>query len=213
MHFTPGRVAALVEGVPVLLLAMILPAEAGDPLALVDPPPAVAEVPGPTVEAAAVLTRADADEWVAAETQTVPPSWFLADGWDTLPPPPPRGRPGPVARSTDPAPVRAPDPPPAGDVAAVVRAIAAERGWAEGPEWEGLVYVLNAETTTWNPHAQNPGSSAYGLFQFLDGTWAQTGYAKTSDPGDQTRAGLAYIAARYGAPSAAAAHHRANGWY
>lgn len=51
--------------------------------------------------------------------------------------------------------------------------------------------------------AQNPTSTAYGLFQFLDSTWAGYRYTKTSDPIDQTQAGMNYIKQRYGSPSAA----------
>jgi hypothetical protein len=65
----------------------------------------------------------------------------------------------------------------------------------------------------WNPNAQNPTSSAYGIPQFLDSTWAGTGIAKTSDPYRQIDAGLIYIENRYGSPCAAWAHFQANGWY
>lgn len=41
----------------------------------------------------------------------------------------------------------------------------------------------------WNPSAQNPGSSAYGIPQFLDSTWAGTGIAKTSNGYRQIDAG------------------------
>ena len=45
----------------------------------------------------------------------------------------------------------------------------------------------------WNPNAQNPTSTAYGIPQFLDSTWAGTGIAKTSDGYRQIDAGLIYI--------------------
>lgn len=64
-----------------------------------------------------------------------------------------------------------------------------------------------------NPHAQNPRSSAYGLFQFLNGTWDGYGYAKTSDPIVQTMAGLNYIYRRYNSPQRARGSQVSRGWY
>ncbi|RFU18931.1 aggregation-promoting factor C-terminal-like domain-containing protein [Geodermatophilus marinus] len=65
----------------------------------------------------------------------------------------------------------------------------------------------------WDPNAQNPTSTAYGIAQFLDSTWASTGIAKTSDGYRQIDAGLIYIENRYGTPCAAWAHSQANNWY
>ncbi|SHG32140.1 transglycosylase SLT domain-containing protein [Geodermatophilus nigrescens] len=65
----------------------------------------------------------------------------------------------------------------------------------------------------WNPNAQNPSSTAYGIPQFLDSTWASTGIAKTSDGYRQIDAGLIYIEERYGSPCAAWAHSQSTGWY
>ena len=65
----------------------------------------------------------------------------------------------------------------------------------------------------WNPDAQNPTSSAYGIAQFLDSTWAGTGIAKTSDGYRQIDAGLVYINSRYGSPCGAWSHSQANNWY
>ena len=65
----------------------------------------------------------------------------------------------------------------------------------------------------WNPNAQNPGSTAYGIPQFLDSTWASTGIAKTSDGYRQIDAGLIYIDKRYGSPCGAWAHSQSTGWY
>jgi hypothetical protein len=65
----------------------------------------------------------------------------------------------------------------------------------------------------WNPNAQNPTSTAYGIPQFLDSTWASTGIAKTSDGYRQIDAGLIYIENRYGSPCAAWSHSQANNWY
>ena len=65
----------------------------------------------------------------------------------------------------------------------------------------------------WNPNAENPSSSAYGIPQFLDSTWAGTGIAKTSDGYRQIDAGLIYIKNRYGSPCGAWGHSQSSGWY
>ena len=65
----------------------------------------------------------------------------------------------------------------------------------------------------WNPNAQNPYSTAYGIPQFLDSTWASTGIAKTSNPYRQVDAGLIYIRNRYGTPCGAWSFWRAHHWY
>jgi hypothetical protein len=65
----------------------------------------------------------------------------------------------------------------------------------------------------WNPNAANPSSSAYGIPQLLDSTWASTGIAKTSDGYRQIDAGLIYIDSRYGSPCGAWSHSESYGWY
>jgi SLT domain-containing protein len=106
---------------------------------------------------------------------------------------------------------------PAGPIVQVVQQTAAQFGWGTGAEWAAIEYIVSHESG-WNPTAQNPTSTAYGLFQFLDGTWASTGIAKTSDPSLQALAGMRYIGARYGDPINAqaywAAHHSydSGGW-
>jgi hypothetical protein len=65
----------------------------------------------------------------------------------------------------------------------------------------------------WNPNAQNPSSTAYGIAQFLDATWAGTGIAKTSDGYRQIDAGLIYIKNRFGSPCGAWSHSQSKGWY
>jgi hypothetical protein len=65
----------------------------------------------------------------------------------------------------------------------------------------------------WNPNAQNPSSTAYGIAQFLNSTWAGTGIAKTSDGYRQIDAGLIYIEKAYGSPCGAWAKSQSSGWY
>jgi hypothetical protein len=52
--------------------------------------------------------------------------------------------------------------------------------------------------SSWNPDAKNPKSTAYGLGQFLDKTWALVPQEKTSDPYDQLDAVFIYVENRYG---------------
>jgi hypothetical protein len=77
----------------------------------------------------------------------------------------------------------------------------------------GCLENLWGKESGWNPNAQNPSSSAYGIPQFLDSTWAGTGIAKTSDGYRQIDAGLVYIDSRYGSPCGAWSHSQSTGWY
>lgn len=76
--------------------------------------------------------------------------------------------------------------------------MAAERGWTGG-QWSALDKLIMGESG-WNNTAQNPTSTAYGIFQFLNSTWGAYGFQKTSDPRTQILAGYKYIASRYGTP-------------
>jgi hypothetical protein len=77
----------------------------------------------------------------------------------------------------------------------------------------GCLESLWGKESGWNPNAQNPTSTAYGIPQFLDSTWAGTGIAKTSDGYRQIDAGLIYIQQRYGSPCSAWGHSQSKGWY
>ena len=57
----------------------------------------------------------------------------------------------------------------------------------------------------WNPRADNPKSTAYGIPQLLK--------LKAKDPYIQIDLGLKYIAHRYGKPCKALAHHKMTGHY
>src|SRR3954453_9068558 len=65
----------------------------------------------------------------------------------------------------------------------------------------------------WNNKADNPSSTAYGIAQLLDSTWAHTGFKKTSDGYRQVDAGLVYIDKVYGTPCNAWGHSQKTGWY
>lgn len=85
-----------------------------------------------------------------------------------------------------------------------------KKGW--GGDWNSLNSLWTKESG-WNNTAQNPTSTAYGIPQFLNGTWATVGEKKTDDPASQIRAGLKYIDQRYGDPDKAWAHSKAKNWY
>ena len=88
----------------------------------------------------------------------------------------------------------------------------AASGFRSPAQFDCLDQLWEAESN-WNPDAQNPTSTAYGIAQFLDATWATTGIAKTSDPYRQIDAGLIYIDERYDTACNAWAFHQANNWY
>lgn len=84
-------------------------------------------------------------------------------------------------------------------------------GWT-GAQWNAL-YALGQRESGWNNFAQNPTSTAYGIAQFLDSTWATVGLSKTSIPAVQIAGMDKYIANRYGTPLNAWAHETRFGWY
>ena len=81
--------------------------------------------------------------------------------------------------------------------------------WATAPSLQNLVY----RESSFDPTAQNPSSTAYGLFQFLDSTWATVGGTKTSDAYRQCVYGLKYIKQRYGDPDKAWTFWVGHHWY
>lgn len=98
-----------------------------------------------------------------------------------------------------------------GDLVKSVEEVFARHGFT-GQQWEDAKWIINNESS-WNPNAQNPTSTAYGLFQFLDSTWATVGATKTSDPVAQADAGAKYMKQRYGTPTEARRFWEANNWY
>jgi hypothetical protein len=95
---------------------------------------------------------------------------------------------------------------------AILKSVAAGYGWATGAEWNALKAIMMQESGYDNV-AQNPTSTAYGMFQFLDTTWADVGGTKTSNALLQCIYGCKYIKQRYGDPIAAETFHLANGYY
>ena len=82
-----------------------------------------------------------------------------------------------------------------------------------GCEQWNYFYDLVMRESGWKSWAQNKTSTAYGLMQFLNSTWAGTGYTKTSDPYQQLEAGFIYIQNRYGTPYKAILFHNINNYY
>lgn len=78
------------------------------------------------------------------------------------------------------------------------------------PEWNSsehrALMKLWGKESAWNPKADNPNSSAFGIPQLLNLD------PQTPAP-QQIERGLAYIQHRYDKPSVAWSHWRANGWY
>ncbi|MET8648408.1 hypothetical protein [Nocardia aurea] len=98
-------------------------------------------------------------------------------------------------------------------VDAIKRAMA-PAGWNVGRQWDSLYQLVDHESG-FDPTAQNPTSTAYGAFQFLNDTWATVGGTKTSDPYLQGVYGQKYIAQRYGDPASAWSFWQAQSphWY
>lgn len=97
-----------------------------------------------------------------------------------------------------------------GPVKQMAREVLEKMGW--GDQWADLDWLVQKESS-WNPNAQNPTSTAYGLFQFLNGTWGSVGAKKTSDPLGQIQAGVKYIQQRYGDVRGARRFWERNNWY
>lgn len=102
--------------------------------------------------------------------------------------------------------------PGSGPVKDQVREAMSSSGWDKGAQWGALDFIVQNESS-WNPLAQNPTSTAFGLFQFLDSTWGAYGHTKTDNPKLQGEAGETYIKRRYGDPLGAERFWRANRWY
>jgi phage-related protein len=91
-------------------------------------------------------------------------------------------------------------------------------GWNSAADQSAIDYIVSHESG-WKPTAQNPTSSASGLWQMIDGTWASFKpleastyrHMKDAPAGMQDKAGIRYLHDRYGSPTAAqsfwAAHH------
>ena len=99
-----------------------------------------------------------------------------------------------------------------GSVEALMKSMAASVGWT-GSLWTDLFNVEEREAG-FNLTAQNPGSGAYGLAQFINGPseYYQWGGNPNTAAGQITGM-LNYIRARYGSPAGAWQSELTRGWY
>jgi hypothetical protein len=110
------------------------------------------------------------------------------------------------SRSSDRTPV------PSGSPKAIARAMLANYGWGDD-QFSCLVTMWNHESG-WNPHAENPGSGAYGIPQALPGPkMASAGADWRDNPATQISWGLKYIKTRYSTPCGAWSFWQRGSWY
>lgn len=95
---------------------------------------------------------------------------------------------------------------------AIMQQVFSSYGWGSGAAWAAQDY-LEMREAGYDNFAQNPHSTAFGLGQFLNGTWASVGMSKTADPRLQSIGMAMYEGQRYGGPIGAAQHERAVNWY
>jgi uncharacterized protein YabE (DUF348 family) len=115
-----------------------------------------------------------------------------------------------VASSAPSAP-SAPAPSP-GTAKAIARDLVAARGWDDA-QYNCLVVLWDNESS-WNVHASNPSTGAYGIPQALPGSkMASAGPDWQNNATTQIKWGLGYISERYGTPCGAWSYWQANGWY
>ncbi|MFZ1323764.1 MAG: ubiquitin-like domain-containing protein [Candidatus Saccharimonadales bacterium] len=100
--------------------------------------------------------------------------------------------------------------------AALGRAMAEAKGWT-GAQFNALLELFACESS-WNEHAGNPNSGAYGIPQSLPASKmadpaACGGAGYLTDPQIQISWGLCYIQRRFGTPSAALDYHYRNNFY
>jgi hypothetical protein len=82
------------------------------------------------------------------------------------------------------------------------------------PEREELCYFnIIEKESNWNPLAQNPKSTAFGIGQFLNSTWGLVDYKKTKNPYDQIDAMVLYVKLIYGDGCNAWDFKNQRGWY
>jgi hypothetical protein len=99
-----------------------------------------------------------------------------------------------------------------GDPRQIAQALLPEFGFSS--DQFSCLDSLWTKESGWNPAADNPTSSAYGIPQALPGEkMASAGADWATNPATQIRWGLGYIADVYGSPCSAWAHSQANNWY
>ena len=98
------------------------------------------------------------------------------------------------------------------DPRSIARAMLPQFGF--GADQFSCLDSIYSSESGWNPHADNPTSSAYGIPQALPGSkMASAGPDWANNPATQIRWGLGYIKAKYGSPCGALAFREGHGWY
>jgi hypothetical protein len=99
-----------------------------------------------------------------------------------------------------------------GDPRGIAKVLMGQFGF--GPDQFGCLDSLWTRESGWNPSADNPSSSAYGIPQALPGSkMASAGADWATNPATQIKWGLGYIQDRYGSPCGAWAHSESAGFY
>jgi hypothetical protein len=87
------------------------------------------------------------------------------------------------------------------------------RQMVPGNQFQCFSYIVDHESS-WNYHAVNASSGAYGLFQALPASkYSSAGSDWQTNPATQIKWGLNYMNSRYGSPCEAQAFWAANHWY
>ena len=80
-------------------------------------------------------------------------------------------------------------------------------------QFQCFSYIVDHESS-WNYHAVNASSGAYGLFQALPASkYSSAGSDWQTNPATQIKWGLNYMNSRYGSPCEAQSFWAANHWY
>lgn len=95
----------------------------------------------------------------------------------------------------------------------IARSMFRNFGWSTTRQFRYLNPLWSHESS-WNVHAENAYSGAYGIPQAVPGAkMASAGRHWRTNAWTQIRWGLRYIKARYGSPRGAWDHELATGWY
>ena len=87
------------------------------------------------------------------------------------------------------------------------------RQMVAGGQFQCFSNIVDHESS-WNYHAVNASSGAYGLFQALPGSkMSSAGSDWQTNPATQIKWGLNYMNSRYGSPCQAWSFWQANHWY
>lgn len=87
------------------------------------------------------------------------------------------------------------------------------RSMVPSSQFQCFSNIVNHESS-WNMHATNASSGAYGLFQALPASkYSSAGSDWQTNPATQIKWGLSYMDGRYGSPCEAWSFWQANNWY